>query len=102
MAGQISHFVNYAPQDGNKYSRDRYANEYNRCIGVFERRLEGRKFIVSVSKYQFVIMVKKIKGFGEAYSTENMIKGAVLNWKFLTTSPHIINNATVTKTLVPL
>jgi len=46
MAGQISHFVNYAPQDGNEYSRDRYANEYNRCIGVLERRLEGRDFIV--------------------------------------------------------
>ena len=46
MAGQISHFVNYAPQDGNDYARDRYSKEYNRCLGVLDRRLEGRDFIV--------------------------------------------------------
>ena len=45
MAGQISHFVNYAPQNGNDYARDRYRNEYNRCLGVLDRRLEGREFI---------------------------------------------------------
>ena len=33
MAGQHSHFFNYAPKD-QKYSSDRYKNEYNRCIGV--------------------------------------------------------------------
>ena len=46
MAGQLSHFVNYAPQDGQDYSRERYANEYDRCLGVLERRLEGREFIL--------------------------------------------------------
>jgi len=45
MAGQISHFVNYAPQD-QEYSKTRYANEYNRCIGVLERRLQDREYIV--------------------------------------------------------
>jgi GST-like protein len=45
MAGQISHFVNYAPQDQD-YSKARYANEYNRCIGVLERRLQGREYIL--------------------------------------------------------
>jgi GSH-dependent disulfide-bond oxidoreductase len=45
MAGQHSHFVNYAPDD-QPYARTRYANEYNRCIGVLERRLEGREFIL--------------------------------------------------------
>lgn len=45
MAGQISHFVNYAPQNGNDYARDRYRNEYNRCLGVLDRQLEGREFI---------------------------------------------------------
>ncbi len=45
MAGQLSHFVNYAPED-QPYSHQRYLNEYNRCIGVLERRLEGREFIV--------------------------------------------------------
>ncbi|MEM1044801.1 MAG: glutathione binding-like protein [Pseudomonadota bacterium] len=45
MAGQLSHFVNYAPGD-HPYSKDRYAREYDRCLGVLERRLEGRDFLV--------------------------------------------------------
>lgn len=45
MAGQHSHFWNYAPK-GQTYSEKRYANEYNRCIGVLERRLEGRDWLV--------------------------------------------------------
>jgi GST-like protein len=45
MAGQISHFVNYA-QGEHAYARTRYANEYNRCLGVLDRRLEGRAFIL--------------------------------------------------------
>ncbi len=45
MAGQLSHFVNYA-QGEHAYSKQRYANEYNRCLGVLERRLEGREFIL--------------------------------------------------------
>ena len=44
MAGQISHFVNYAPE-GNEYARQRYANEYDRCIGVLDRRLSEREYI---------------------------------------------------------
>ena len=40
MAGQLSHFVNYA-QGEHPYSKQRYANEYNRCLGVLERRLTG-------------------------------------------------------------
>ena len=45
MAGQYSHFVNYAPE-GQKYGHDRYKNEYHRCIGVLERRLEDRLYIL--------------------------------------------------------
>jgi GST-like protein len=45
MAGQLSHFLNYA-QGEHDYSRQRYANEYNRCLGVLERRLEGREYIL--------------------------------------------------------
>jgi GSH-dependent disulfide-bond oxidoreductase len=44
MAGQISHFVNYAEGE-HAYSKTRYANEYNRCIGVLERRLTGREWL---------------------------------------------------------
>ena len=45
MAGQLSHFVNYA-QGEHPYSHQRYANEYNRCLGVLDRRLEGRAYIL--------------------------------------------------------
>jgi GST-like protein len=45
MAGQISHFVNYAPGE-HPYSTERYGNEYHRCLGVLERRLEGRKYLL--------------------------------------------------------
>ena len=45
MAGQLSHFVNYAIGE-NKYSHDRYAKEYERCLGVLDRRLTARQFIL--------------------------------------------------------
>ena len=45
MAGQLSHFVNYAVGN-NQYSHERYANEYDRCLGVLERRLATRPFIL--------------------------------------------------------
>jgi len=46
MAGQLSHFVNYAPEGTGDYGRARYAREYDRCLGVLERRLEGRDYIL--------------------------------------------------------
>ena len=45
MAGQLSHFVNYAVGE-HPYSHERYAGEYARCLGVLERRLEGRAYIL--------------------------------------------------------
>ena len=45
MAGQLSHFVNYA-QGEHGYSHQRYANEYNRCLGVLDRRLQDRDYIL--------------------------------------------------------
>lgn len=54
MAGQLSHFVNYAPEPV-PYAHRRYAEEYNRCLGVLERRLEERAYIL-----------------GEAYSIADM------------------------------
>ena len=53
MAGQLSHFVNYAEGE-HPYSHQRYANEYNRCLGVLERRLAGRDFILG--KYSIADM----------------------------------------------
>ena len=47
MAGQLSHFVNYAPAGaGAGYAHERYAKEYDRCLGVLDRRLTGRSFIL--------------------------------------------------------
>lgn len=45
MGGQMSHFVNYAPGD-HPYSEKRYADEYHRCLGVLERRLSDRTYLV--------------------------------------------------------
>lgn len=45
MAGQLSHFKNYAPE-GQDYGFKRYLGEYDRNLGVLERRLEGRAFIL--------------------------------------------------------
>ena len=45
MAGQLSHFVNYAPERED-YSKSRYANEYDRCLGVLDRRLADRAYIL--------------------------------------------------------
>lgn len=56
MAGQLSHFVNYAPED-QVYGRERYLKEYDRCLGVLERRLEdGRSYILG-EDYSIVDMI---------------------------------------------
>lgn len=41
MADQLSHFVNYAEGE-----HPRYRNEYHRCLGVLERRLGGREYLL--------------------------------------------------------
>ena len=47
MAGQVSHFVNYAtnfPGD-HSYSEKRYKNEYDRLLGVMNTVLEQREYL---------------------------------------------------------
>ncbi|MEO1457497.1 MAG: glutathione S-transferase N-terminal domain-containing protein [Pseudomonadota bacterium] len=47
MAGQVSHFRNYAPdEERSGYARTRYVDEYHRNLGVLERRLTGREYIL--------------------------------------------------------
>ena len=48
MGGPLSHFVNYA-QGEHSYSHQRYLNEYDRCLGVLDRRLENQSYIVGDS-----------------------------------------------------
>lgn len=50
MAGQASHFINYAPKLVDdptliEYGRARYVNELNRLCGVMERRLSERAYL---------------------------------------------------------
>jgi GST-like protein len=45
MGGQLSHFINFAPGSAD-YARGRYEREYDRLLGVLDRRLETREFIV--------------------------------------------------------
>ncbi|MGF1444885.1 MAG: glutathione S-transferase family protein [Pikeienuella sp.] len=45
MAGQLSHFVNYAP-GGQDYAHSRYKGETERALAVLERRLTGRDYIL--------------------------------------------------------
>ncbi len=44
MAGQLSHFVNYA-KDPVPYAHNRYANEYDRLLAVMDVRLRGRDYL---------------------------------------------------------
>ncbi|MER0237395.1 glutathione S-transferase C-terminal domain-containing protein [Fulvimarina sp. MAC8] len=46
MAGQLSHFKNYAPEDERDYGFKRYLGEYDRNLGVLENRLAGRPYIM--------------------------------------------------------
>jgi GST-like protein len=45
MAGQLSHFRNYAPK-GEDYGLKRYSGEYERNLAVLDERLEGRDYIL--------------------------------------------------------
>ena len=65
MAGQHSHFRNYAP-DKETYAQRRYLTEYNRCLGVLERRLNDREFIldeysiVDIACWPWVLIAPKV------------------------------------------
>ncbi len=65
MAGQLSHFVNYA-QGEHPYSHKRYADEYNRCLGVLERRLDGPRVhlgeysIADMASWPWVLIAKPL------------------------------------------
>ena len=47
MAGQVSHFVNYAPNfsGDHSYSEKRYKNEYDRLLGVMNMVLEENEYL---------------------------------------------------------
>ena len=47
MAGQVSHFVNYAPNfpGDHSYAETRYKNEYDRLLGIMDGVLSERPFL---------------------------------------------------------
>jgi len=65
MAGQNSHFTNYAPEQ-IPYARDRYTKEVNRLYGVMDQRLAKNAFlggdeysIADMAAYPWVVPWKR-------------------------------------------
>ena len=65
MAGQLSHFVNYA-KETVQYAHDRYANEYDRLLAVMDVRLRDRDFlaggysIADMAAFPWVLPYRKL------------------------------------------
>ena len=64
MAGQLSHFVNYA-KDSVPYALERYRNEYDRLIAVMDVRMRDREFlageysIADIASFPWVLPYKR-------------------------------------------
>ena len=64
MAGQLSHFVNYAPNfpGDHSYSTERYKYEYDRLLGVMDTVLKNREYlagdysIADMASFPWVLM----------------------------------------------
>ena len=67
MAGQLSHFVNYAPNfpGDHSYSTARYQNEYDRLLGVMDTALKDREYlageysIADMASFPWVLIYKR-------------------------------------------
>lgn len=65
MAGQLSHFVNYAPE-AVPYAHERYQKEYDRLLGVMNTRLADRDYlggdysIADIASFPWVAGYKKL------------------------------------------
>jgi len=65
MAGQLSHFVNYA-KEAVQYAHDRYSREYDRLLAVMDVRLRDRDFlagdysIADMAAFPWVLPYKKL------------------------------------------
>ena len=85
MAGQLSHFINYAVGD-NKYSHKRYANEYERCLEVLERRLATRPFILGeeysiadIINWPWVLIAKPLRASLEDFPNVSAWRNRIKN-----------------------
>ena len=65
MAGQLSHFVNHAPEPV-PYAHDRYEKEYDRLLCVMDTRLEDREClagdysIADIASFPWVMSYKRL------------------------------------------
>lgn len=65
MAGQLSHFVNYA-REPVPYAQDRYANEYDRLLAVIDIRLRDREYlageysIADIASFPWVVPYRRL------------------------------------------
>jgi len=67
MAGQLSHFVNYAPNfpGDHSYSTARYQNEYDRLLGVMDTVLKDHEYlageysIADMASFPWVLIYKR-------------------------------------------
>ena len=65
MAGQLSHFANYAPSRID-YAVKRYGDEYNRLLGIIDKRLTGRDClcgeysIADMASWPWVVVHKRL------------------------------------------
>jgi GST-like protein len=65
MAGQLSHFVNYAPEPV-PYAHTRYEKEYDRLLGVMNARLADREYlagaysIADIASFPWVAAYKRL------------------------------------------
>ena len=82
MAGQLSHFVNYAPE-GQEYGKKRYAGEYDRNLGVLERRLTGRDYILDdysiadIISFPWVLIAKPLGASLDAFPNVQAWRGRI-------------------------
>ena len=75
MAGQLSHFVNYAPggPGAHEYAHTRYRNEYDRLFAVMERSLREHEYlagdysIADVASWPWVVPYKRFEQDMSAY-----------------------------------
>lgn len=65
MAGQLSHFVNYA-REPVPYAHQRYSDEYDRLLAVMDVRLRDREFlagdysIADIASFPWVLPYKRL------------------------------------------
>lgn len=65
MAGQLSHFVNYA-KNPEPYSHDRYKREYDRLLAVMDVRLREREYlagdysIADIASFPWVLPYRRL------------------------------------------